>query len=290
MLFSCCLSIYGTNVRKEKDLKNQYTLILDSVYEAIENELGKPIYTSITMSNNVFLKDLLLEEEQLSEEDFVMQATRYLSTIQKETDAQTAFLISDYTRKYYTHSGVNKVINPAADEHDIWYSTFINSRKKYDLDVDIDQTNNNQWTVFVNTRIESETGKLLGVCGIGLSMDIIQEVLKHYESTYDVKVNFIDSDGTVQIDTDNINIEQTHLNDIQYGKEKDGYSYINQNNEYVVMRFVDNLNWYLVIHGNVESIRFDDIQSIVFGTSFMIILNLAFMFLITRKKKTKTSN
>lgn len=282
---STVLCVVGMRAGKEKEGWEQYGIISSIVYEAVENELSKPIITSLAMSNDILLQDLLNKESSSSEQSMTNQMARYLSAVKESVGARTAFLISEGTKRYYTYEGLNKVIDPAKDEHDIWYSIFANKRKPYDLDVDVDQVNGDRWTVFVNARIEDGNGKFLGVCGIGLSMERLQEILLQYEKDYNIKVNFIDSDGLVQVDTDAVNIESAYLHDVQYGKEKDGYAYKNKDGEYVVMRFVDNLNWYLVIHGECGTISTGDVIPILAGAACVIMINLLAFWVLGRTKK-----
>lgn len=284
-LASCAISLSKLSEQKEKNLEQKYSLISDSVYESVENELGKPLCAALSMANNSFLRAFLLKEAKLDEVDFNAQTIDYLSALKDTIGAQTAFLVSDQSRRYYTFSGFNKTVNPESDFHDVWYSAFINSRKKYDIDVDIDQAHDNLWTVFINARINDENGKFLGVCGVGLSMEKLQGILKQYENKNSVKVNFINSEGIIQVDTDTINIENSYLYDTQYGKEKDGYSYKNKDGEYVVMRYVENLNWYLVIHGDGDTLEWGDVLPISAITALLMLLD--FTAIIVEVKKSK---
>ena len=63
----------------------------------------------------------------------------YLYTIKNELGYNTAFVVSENSRKYYTYEGLNKIVLPELDEHDIWYSIFLDGGKKYDFDVDTDE-------------------------------------------------------------------------------------------------------------------------------------------------------
>lgn len=268
------ISLFGVSSIKKNDTKEKYSIMSSALYEAVLKEITNPINISCVIANDEFLVGFLEQEKELSEPEAIEKASKYLAGIKKATDAQTAFLVSDNTKRYYSVDGLNKIIDVDKDEHDIWYSIFANTRKPYDLDVDVDQVNGDTWTVFVNARIEDKNGKFLGVCGIGISMEYLQEFMKNYESKYNIKVNFIDSDGLVQVDTDTINIENSYLYDAQYGKEKDGYSYVNSQGKYVVMRYVDDLNWYMVIHGDSGSITIKDVIPKVTGAVVISIMSV----------------
>lgn len=285
-LIGCVLFLTAAKARNEKSLEQNYSLISDSVYESVENALGKPIYTALAMANDTFLRDLLLEEPETEQAAFSSKITEYLSAMRDTVGAQTAFLISDQSRNYYTFSGISKHIDPEHDAHDVWYSVFVNSRKHYDLDVDIDEATGNLWTVFVNTRITDDTGRFLGVCGVGLAMEDLQGILSRYEEKYHVKINFINSDGVVQVDTDSINIENSYLYDTQYGREKDGFTYKNRDGEYVIMRFVENLNWYLVIHGAGKALTREDILPAAAVTFLLVAMSMAAIAVEARRNRS----
>lgn len=277
------------NSRKIAFSKNEYDTISHSIYETVESELTVPIFISLFMAKNSFLIEALKHETEISEEEFVAQMSNHLKLLKDSINAETAFVISEKTQRYYYHKGLNKVLNVAEDDHDAWYQIFINTRKSYDLDVDADQTNNNLWTVFINCRIEDESKKVLGVCGIGFSMEKLQNVLKEYEEKYNIKINFVNSEGLVQIDTDSVNIENAYLYDMQYGKEKDGYTYENSSGEYVIMRYVDDLNWYLVIRGNLSKINSTEIIPICLLGLFLLLINVIAFIILTKAEK-KQSN
>ena len=287
ILISSLVSICGVNQRKQQNNEKEYSIISTSVYEAVNNAISNPIITSVTMSNDIFLVDFLQSEDKYTEEQAVDLMSKYLIRLKDATHAQTAFVVSDNTRRYYSYDGLNKVIDTKNDEHDSWYSIFVNTRKDYDLDVDIDQVNGDSWTVFVNARIKDNNGNLLGVCGLGLSMEDLQNLLQEYEDTYDIKVDFINSEGLVQLDTDTVNIENAYLHDVQYGKEKDGYAYVNSDGEYLVMRYVDNLNWYLVIHGELDKISIQEVLPVIFGALAIILSNMLAFWIVSRKKSSE---
>lgn len=285
MVVSSLLSIFRLAMQKTSDKERECTIIAQNVYEAVLNELSLPIYTSQTIANDVFLKELLENEDAFPQDEVEAKLTRYLSAQKEALDAQTTFVVSERSKRYYSYEGFNKVIDPDSDEHDVWYPIFVNKRKPYDLDVDIDQLNSNSWTVFCNARIEGEDGFLLGVCGIGLTMNNLQEVLKKVEDTYGVTVNLVNSNGDIQLDTDNILIESSHLFNPQYGSEKDGYSYRTSDGEFVVMRYVESLNWYLAIHKNTNGITPQDVLPVWLSSAGVVLVNLVSPAVIARKKE-----
>lgn len=280
LIFSICI----INSRKSNFSKTEYDDVALCIYETVSGAISNPIYSSLTMAKNTFLIEALKNEADYSEDEIIALMANYLSLLKDTIGSQTAFVVSEKSHRYYYYDGLNKIIDPEIDEHDAWYTIFTNTRKPYDLDVDTDQVNKDSWTVFVNARIEDENKRLLGVCGIGISMKNLQTMLINYENRFNIKVNFINSEGVVQVDTDSVNIENAYLYDVQYGKEKDGYAYKNSNNEYVVMRYVDDLGWYLVIRGHLKSIDSSELIPLVLLFLGVILINLTAFFVLIKRK------
>lgn len=236
--------------KKEQQMTSRYyNTMASGIYEAVHSAISTPLAIAQTMANDTFLIRELEQESTYTEQEMISQMSQYLSALKETFHTQSAFVVSDASKRYYSYDGLNKVLDLENDPHDIWYSIFINNRKKLDFDIDVDELNNNAWTLFVNCRIESQDGTYLGVCGIGISMEDLQQVLAQYETTYDLQIQFVNADGTPQLDTTSVNIEDAHLHDVLYNKDKDGYAYQQEDGSYVVMRYVEELNWYLVIQG-----------------------------------------
>ena len=65
-----------------------------------------------------------------------------------------------------------------------------------------------------------------GVCGVSVRMAELQDILGKYEEKYNIKVNLVNNEGLVQIDTDMINMEKAVVNiDILEDEDKIEYIY-----------------------------------------------------------------
>lgn len=184
--FMINLSVTLITVRDStvKDEQRVCGLVSDAVLDAVDSEINRLISVSETMSNNSLFTDMLKKEGSHSESEMISMMKEYLSGIKDNVGVDTAFAVSENSRRYYTHEGLNKIVDPENDDHDIWYSIFVNGRKDYDIYIDTDEVNGLTWTVFVNIRVEDENRKLLGVCGVGFVMDDVQETIKEYEEKY----------------------------------------------------------------------------------------------------------
>ncbi|MCR5626909.1 MAG: response regulator, partial [Lachnospiraceae bacterium] len=202
----------------------------------------------------------------------------------------SAFLVSEKSHRYYTYEGLNKIIDPIHDGHDVWYTLFVNQNVPYDLDVDSDEVNQNNWTVFVNARVEDKSGNLLGVCGVGVQMTNIQKMFKEAEEEYNVKINLVDKNGLVQVDTDDINIENAWLDaTVLENSNKDEYVYQTiDSDEFAVTKYVEYLDWYLVVRSEPTAISKRFINTIMINiVLFLMVMGflIATIFVVIRRSR-----
>lgn len=246
----------------KEDIKNISKLSSSNIYSEINNELIKPIFVSLTMANDQFLKDWLKEEQEQEADSLV----NYLEGLKNKYDYNSVFMISEETKAYYHYKGVHKSVDQN-DTHDQWYFAFVDSGKLYDLDVDIDQADNNALTVFVNCRIENDAGELLGVVGVGLRMDSVQKILGTFEDAYDLEAFLVDQKGIVQVHTNSSLIESYNIHDNQIinGLSEDIFSNkisleTYRFNEfgidgYLITRYVEDLDWTLMVKKDTSVLR-----------------------------------
>ena len=180
-LLAIIVSIYSLTMLARENTKEIDSMLAYRIYDSISSSLNEPIIVSKTMACDEFLEDFLMSEEEMDEQEAVETVKRYLAGIKNGLKYDSAFLVSEKSHRYYTYEGLNKIVDPENDPHDVWYSHFIEKDKPYDLDVDADEVNHGQWTVFVNARIEDEEGKLIGVCGVGVQMTNLQELFQASE-------------------------------------------------------------------------------------------------------------
>lgn len=179
----------------EKHLENILSLADKDISGHIEDSMTKPVMVSKTMANDEFLKKWLIQEpENAGNDAYLKQLYNYLKTYQEKYGYTTVFCISAQTGNYYYQDGLNKTLS-TDDPHDIWYYNFTGSGHEYDLEVDTNETKNDYITVFVNFRVESSAGKLLGVIGVGLQVDTLDDTIRSYEKDYGLSVYLINALG-----------------------------------------------------------------------------------------------
>lgn len=278
-ILASVVSVYSLASLARENTKEIDTMLTYRIYDSISSSLNEPIMVSKTMACDDLLAGFLEDEDDLDEVEAIRMMQSYLAGIKDRLGYDTAFLVSENSRRYYTYEGLNKIVDPLNDEHDIWYSSFVAKDRDYDLDVDSDEMNRGRWTVFVNAAINDKNGKLLGVCGVGVQMSHLQELFKTAEEKYDVKVNLVDSKGLVQIDTEDINIENAWLDEevLSSGNRED-YTYrVMDDGEFAITKYVEQLGWYLVVRSSPADIS-GAVRNVI--TINIILLFLVMIFLI----------
>ncbi|EGB15961.1 diguanylate cyclase [Pseudodesulfovibrio mercurii] len=176
-----------------------------NIYSEVHSDMLRPILVSTSMANDAFLKNWI----QSGEKD-LGAITRYLADLRDKYGFLTTFFVSAASDNYYYQDGILKKIG-ARDPHDVWYYAFVRKDVEFALDVDTNQAENNQLTIFVNFRVEDEHGRLLGVAGVGLNIDRVTDLLEKARRDYHREVYLVDQDGLVQVHRDKSRIERDYI-------------------------------------------------------------------------------
>lgn len=167
-------------------------LLQENLYTEILTDLSPALSTASMMASDSFL--MRWTEEGETEPQRVVE---YLDAIHRQYGYFSVFFVSNTTGNYYHQSGITKQISPA-DDHDDWYYDFVASDEQYVLDVDTNEAANNRLTIFINYRLESFEGDLLGVTGVGLEMDGFAQFLRNTQEKYNRTIYLADRTGMIQ--------------------------------------------------------------------------------------------
>ncbi|MFW5858157.1 MAG: sensor domain-containing diguanylate cyclase [Planctomycetota bacterium] len=228
-------------------------LTRDTIYSEIHAELVQPIYVSTTMANDSFLKDWAMDGEKDP-----ARVVRYLNEIHQKYGYFSVFYVSARTQRYFHYNGLHKQVS-RGDEHDVWFFDFLARGPEYELDVDTDQAGNNALTIFLNFRVESADGTLLGVTGVGMKMDTVARLLSSTEAKYGRRIFLVNREGRVQAHTRREWIDRASLGEITGGaavagpvlsslEEVSNLYYEGANGRvYLTARYIPELDWFLVV-------------------------------------------
>ncbi len=195
----------STEAIKSTLLKNELPLTSSNIYSEIQADLLRPILVSSLMANDTFLKDWLLGGER-----DVSRITRYLEHIHREYGVFTSFLISDKTLSYYHFSGRSRHVKPD-DPVDAWFFRARAMEVPYEVNVDVNQEQDKQITIFINYRVLDYQGRFIGLTGVGLNLKSVARIISRYHDTYDRNIYFVDDAGKVVVRSNNAGVREDNI-------------------------------------------------------------------------------
>ena len=288
------VSYHSNNGIFKKDVEHISALTSEGIFYQIDAIFTKPINISLTMANDHLLKEFLSEEADRGDDaDFVQTMRNYLYGYKEKYHYDSVFLVSAQTSRYYHFNGVDRTLAPGNPEND-WYYAFLNGREDTGLNIDNDEAAQNEVTVFINCKIKSDDGAVLGVVGVGFKVDSLQGIFRDYENQFGIKAYLIDSDGTIQVSTDQTGFEPSSLFDIDgcavfedkafpAPDSENAFWYHEDGREgYAVARYVPNLKWYLMIDNDTTAWRNQTIVQLIIGVLVIALVTATVLFITTR--------
>lgn len=226
-------------------------LTSDNIYSEIQRDLLQPVLISSMMANDTFVVDWVHTGEEEPEK---MQ--RYLAQIQNKYKTITAFFVSENTHLYYHADGIIKQVSDV-DPADKWYFDARDIDKAYEINIDNDTADPSRLNIFVNYRVVDKQGQLIGVIGVGLSMETVQGLIESYQQRYGREIYFVDRQGEVMLHSSHYSKELHQQNQAELDKlftrlltsSSDSVS-LNADNGNVIYlnsRFVSEFGWYLIV-------------------------------------------
>jgi len=253
-----------------------------NIYSEIHSAMMRPILVASSMANDSFLRTWASEGELDP-----TAVTRYLHDYSKKYGFLTTFFVSAKTDNYYYQDGILKKIG-ARDPHDIWYFAFTRTGKEYDLNVDNNEAENGKLSLFINFRVEDDNGRLLGVAGVGVSIDQVIALLKQVRKEYSREVYLVDQDGLVQVHRDMKRMEQHYIGNtdgirdiapailvkrdeaVSYEYDWDGEHYL------LSTRYIPELEWHLIVEQSeahaLATARHNLIRTLTIGGGVSILI------------------
>lgn len=268
-LTTAVLSYKANFTTSVKNIEQVSALTSEGIYYQLTSILSKPLNVSLTMANDSLLKDYLAEEENnLENEDYAHRIQDYLSAYKEKYSYDSVFLVSTVSNRYYHFDGIDRYITRDNPEND-WYFHMLETDQDYLLNVDNDEVEgaDNGITVFVNCKIHDGEGKVLGIVGVGVRIEDLQELLQEYEENFGIKAFLIDENGLIEISTEYTGYEKVDIFKVyQLEKIKDevlGFkeSGVARNfwtmderekekRDFIVSRYIPELSWHLLVERN----------------------------------------
>lgn len=274
------------NTLRDNIINTSLPLTRDNIYSEIQRDIMLPVYVASLMSNDTFLRDWVLKGES-----DVGVVTKYLDEIKNKYGFFASFFISEKTKKYYYYNGLLKTVSEA-DSHDVWYYRFKSLHVPYELTIDTNQAAGNALTIFINHRVYDYDNNLIGVTGVGLSLERITNLLSAYRVKYNRNIYLIDKHGLVKAHHDPklVEVANIKLMDgikdfadeiLTVGQQPMNFEYDRaQTHILLTSRYIPELDWFLIVEQNqnkaIENIWYNFIKSSLLG----ILVSAAILFII----------
>jgi diguanylate cyclase (GGDEF)-like protein len=252
----------------------------DIIHSGLQKDILYPVFISSMMAQDPRMREWMRGGER-NEADILA----YLVSIKLKYATVGSFIGSDASHKlYHTYGPPEPLIE--GRPIDAWfYRTKKMEGVKYESNVDVESQFSGLPTLFINHRVVDEQGKFLGVAGVSVTLETLNNVLASYQQRYGAKLYFVDSAGKMvlsgskeRIDTElssRSGIQQIAAAILNRSTTPVSLSYRSGKSDVLVnSRFVPELNWYLVVEQNVSGniVPLTRIFAITIGISFAVML------------------
>ncbi len=274
------------------------SLANEGIFYQFSTLLTRPVNVSQTMAHDSLLIELLGSEgSRWQDGDFQDTISNYLRAYKEKYHYDSVFLVSTVTNNYYNFNGLDRNLLPGEDEN-VWYYEFLQNGEEYTLNVDNDEVTgaDNKITLFVNCKIKNPQGQVIGVVGVGVNIDYLQELLRQYENKYNVGTFLIDSTGAIQVSgtynghtqvdwfkvNESENIRQEVL---EWKNGKTNWevwmpsSVQSSEKSYLVVRYIPDLDWYLLVKQDTGALV-EELNAKILQTALLIGLVILSIILI----------
>ena len=258
--FSTVVSLRSMDTLVKENNRDNSVIYANEINNAVIDVFSEAIAISQSM-NNTFVRDLLKNEYNFSVQNQSEFLRKYLSDIVYKFGYSTAFIADSKTLAYYSEHGYSKTVDLNNPDDD-WYMAFKNSGKVYELNVDNDQANNNRLTIYINMRILDNSGDFLGVCGVGVPMKQVMNLLQTLEAQSDISIKLASADGIVRVARSGQIVMQRTEDELKAMLTKYDYSqpyYYEPKKEdgYTVVKYIPECDWFAVIdyEGGKSTVR-----------------------------------
>lgn len=292
IIFNSIGNQYRTNVEATSEMSSQ------NIQSNIQAEIDRLVSTGLAMADSEYLKSWLENEpENLNNSEYDQLAVDFLSEYQS-LGYDIAFFVSTYTLREYTEDGYLLTVDTSKPQSE-WYTSFLASDEEYQLNVNMDSTKD-QVTIFVNCKVYDDNNNVIGVVGLGIETDSIQQSLHAYEEKYDVNVMLVNSDGIVELSSDVTGNDEVNLFDdhLYAGMEDEiisqgDYSFWidkDENIKYVSSKYIASLDWYVIVENDLDDTKEAAIalfEKLTLMTFVMIAIVSTVVNIIVRKRNRK---
>lgn len=281
-------NIATTQTKNELKYKS-LPLSSDNIYSEIQRDLLKPYLVSSLMAQDTFMINWILDGEKDMD-----RITSYLKSIKTKYNTSSSFLVSNITNKYYYPDGILKNINPN-NPRDEWFYRLQQLEEDYEANIDIDLALNDSLTIFTNYKVKDTNNNTIAVTGVGLQTSHVKSLLENYKKKYNHHIYFLNKKKNIILSSKKEN-SVNKLKNIKFIKKAiqtynknntKTIEYTYNHNKYILnIRFIEELNLYLIVEANESKLiePYEEslylnlyiFSSIILIIIFLIMLNIKY--------------
>lgn len=266
----------------ESVMKEDLPLIIDNAHANIQLALQGPRIISSLMAKNLFLQYWVAHELNKVEE-----LTEYLQVLTNEYMLDSAFFVLDKNLRYYTGEG-HKETKLQESAPNNWYFRFKNSDLESEGKLGIDEVSK-ETKFFINFKVRDKNNKLVGITGISLDLNVVQERLQSYSEKYDKNVYLLNKDGMLILSDEDKSMPEKYAEIVKNfalnlsGNKEGLFSYTYNNEKYlIVIRYIKELGVYLCVDVAVKNVTEPLLHSFIITLVTGSLLLLVILFLILK--------
>lgn len=303
-LITAALS-YQANYRASlANIEQVSSLTSEGIYFQIMSIFTKPVNISLTMAHDQLLVDYLAHEpKHVGDPTYSDKIKEYLSAYKEQYGYDSVFLVSTSTMRYYNFRGIDRVLTPDNPEN-VWLSRLLQSKENYSLVVDNDEVQgaDNEVTIFVNCKIKDHLGKVIGVVGVGLRVNYLQDLLRDYEKDFGINAYLLDENGGIEVSTNYTGYEKKNFftmpghrsieeKILTWKKEYAALSLWSPGRHYyVVSRYISELSWHVVVERDTAALIQAMSHKLYETVAIISLVIVIVLFVITRVIKNFNKN
>ena len=262
----------------------------DIIYSGLQKDILYPVFISSMMGQDPRVQNWLKRSDNHEE-----AITAYLNDIKGKYGTVASFMASDDSRKLYqTYDPPDRLVEGRAMDN--WYFRIRAMHgAKYETNVDIDTQYTGKPNLFINQRVVDQNGAFLGVVGVSITLDTMNQVLARYQTRFGRNIYFVNAEGKVVLSGETLKGDELTLTSRSGIKDiapailnrstvPTSLAYRSGKSDVLVnSRYLPEVNWYLVVEQNVSgNIRpLTRIFALNFGISFVVMLLVLVVTLFT---------
>jgi hypothetical protein len=274
------------NTARSAIINEALPLTSDLVFAEVQSQLARTVSISAEMAGNTFLHTWANAASEDAE-----KIVPYLRNVQRRSETDTAFFVSERSRKYYDINGILRVVD-AKQKADDWYFRTRKMPEAYELNAYSDEVNRDKITVFINYRTLDARGKFLGMTGVGVTLETLNSLIGDLKKRFDRRVYFVNQKGEIMLEHDQASelhgsiraeaglsdvasqLLNTSVPSVQTSYQRTGARI------HVHSRFVPELKWFLLVEQDeasaVEPFTLLPLVGLILaGLSFLVMLWVA---------------